>query len=175
MARGARYANAMADPKHHVHDEKRARVSILTVSDTRTRADDLGGDEVVRLVLAAAHVVATRSIVPDDAGQIRQALTWLASEEVDAIITTGGTGIAARDVTYEVVAALLEKRLDGFGEAFRRLSWEQIGARAILSRAIAGTLGSTLIFALPGSPRAVQLAMESIVMPVLGHAVGLLR
>ena len=165
----------MADPKHDARDEKAVRVSILTVSDTRTRENDLGGDEVQRLLLAGGHRVGSRSIVRDHRGDTRRALTWLASEGVDAVITTGGTGISPRDVTYEVVAELVEKRLDGFGEAFRRLSWDQIGARSILSRAIAGAIGSTLVFALPGSPRAVTLAMEAIIVPVLGHAAGLMR
>lgn len=162
----------------HGHDKKDVRaanVAVITMSDTRGGKDDPSGDLIAELFAAAGHTVKHRSHVKDDAVAIKHAFDWLLAEGVELIVTTGGTGIAARDVTYEVVAKMLEKRLDGFGEAFRRLSWDEIGPRAILSRAIAGTIGPTLIFALPGSTKAVRLAMEQIILPVTGHAIGLLR
>ncbi|GAC1352523.1 MAG: molybdenum cofactor biosynthesis protein MoaB [Polyangiales bacterium] len=148
---------------------------MITVSDSRTVEDDEGGSTVVGALTAAGHVVVSTQIVPDDRAAIKTAIAAALSAGVDLVVTTGGTGIAPRDVTYEVVEAVLEKVLDGFGEAFRRLSWDEVGARSILSRAIGGSVGRSLLFALPGSPKAARLAMTQIVVPVLGHAVGLLR
>lgn len=160
---------------HEAHDVKFIRASIVTVSDTRTKDNDEGGDLVEELLRRAGHEIGSRTLVKDDRRAIRQAIQWLVSEEVDLLIATGGTGIGRRDVTFEAIEGELDKRLEGFGEAFRRLSWEEIGARAILSRAIAGTMGSTLVFALPGSVKGVRLGMEKIILPMLLHAVGLLR
>ncbi len=116
------------------------------------------------------------AIVRDDAAHIAAAICGVCdADTADAIITTGGTGIAPRDVTYEAVEALLEKRLDGVGEAFRRLSWEAIGARAVLSRAVAGTYRGRIVVALPGSPKALALAIDEIIAPVLHHATALAR
>jgi len=160
---------------HEAHDAKIVRASVLTVSDTRTVEDDESGALIEQLLRAAGHEIGSRTVVKDDRAAIRRSVQWLVSEEVDVLIMTGGTGIARRDVTCESIESLLEKRLEGFGEAFRRLSWDQIGPKAILSRATAGTMGSTLLFALPGSTKAVRLAMEAIILPVLTHAVGLMR
>jgi molybdopterin adenylyltransferase len=162
----------------HGHDRKDARTvtaAVVTISDTRASTEDPSGDLVAELLTAAGHSVKERRHVKDDASAIEQAIDALVGADVELVITTGGTGIAPRDVTHEVVDALLDKRLDGFGEAFRRLSWDEIGPRAILSRATAGSIGRTLVFALPGSPKAVRLAMEKVILPVVGHAVGLLR
>ena len=116
-----------------------------------------------------------REIVHDDRGAIAALVrAGIANPEIDAVILTGGTGVAPRDVTYEAVQDLLEKRLDGFGELFRSLSYEQIGAAAMLSRAIAGIVGQTVIFALPGSSKAVELGVERLIAPELGHVVGLI-
>ena len=164
-----------AHPEHHSKDKQHVRVAVITVSDTRTRQDDDSGDLIASLTVAAGHTITARSIVRDETPAIRQAVEWLVSEELDVLITTGGTGIAERDVTYEVVRKMMDKRLDGFGEAFRRLSWDEIGPRSILSRAVAGIVGNTLVFVLPGSLKAVRLAMEQIVLPVLPHAVALTR
>jgi molybdenum cofactor biosynthesis protein B len=160
---------------HDAHDAKVIRASVITVSDSRTTQTDEGGALVEQLLVAAKCEIASRTIVKDDLAAIKRAVQWLVSEEVDVLITTGGTGIARRDVTYEAIEGLLEKRLDGFGEAFRRLSFDEIGPRGILSRALGGTIGSTLVFALPGSTKAVRLAMEKVIVPILSHACGLLR
>jgi molybdopterin adenylyltransferase len=148
------------------------RVAILTISDTRTPETDTGGDTVDELLRDAGHEVLERSIVRDEASSIRTKLeNLLVRSDVDAVITTGGTGISARDTTYEVVESMLEKKLDGFGEIFRMLSYEEIGAAAILSRALAGAVGTTFIACLPGSRNAVRLAVDRLLVPELAHVV----
>ena len=145
---------------------------MLTVSDTRTEQTDTGGRAVADVLEAAGHTVIGRSIVKDDAALVRDAVEMqLATTDVDTIITTGGTGITSRDSTYEAVTALLEKRLDGFGELFRMLSYKQVGAAAMMSRATAGLVRGRILIALPGSEAAVRLAMEKLVVPELGHMV----
>jgi len=145
---------------------------VLTVSDTRTPETDAGGRAVADLLRAAGHRVAGTAIVRDEPEQIRGAIErQLADPEVQAVITTGGTGIGSRDSTYEVVAAMLHKRLDGFGELFRMLSYEQVGPAAMLSRACAGLVAGRILVALPGSEAAVRLAMERLLIPELGHLV----
>ena len=143
---------------------------VLTVSDTRTEATDTSGRAIADLLTAAGHRVAGRALVKDDPTLVRAALErQLASAEVQAIVVTGGTGITARDNTYEVVAALLQKRLDGFGELFRMLSYQQIGPAAMMSRACAGIASGRIVVSLPGSEGAVRLAMERLLIPELGH------
>src|SRR5262245_60741512 len=127
------------------------RVATITVSDTRTEVDDEGGSRLRELLLLAGFSLAPHAIVKDEPDQLRAAMERCADDATDAIVTTGGTGIAPRDQTYEAVAALLEKRLDGFGEAFRRLSWDAIGPKAVLSRAVAGVWRGRVVVALPGS------------------------
>jgi molybdenum cofactor biosynthesis protein B len=154
----------------------RVRCAVVTVSDTRTPEDDEGGATIARALEAAGHAVPRRAIVKDDVPAIRAALEEaLADPGVDAAITTGGTGIARRDSTYEVVSALLEKRLDGFGEIFRWLSYQEVGAAAILSRAVAGAARGKVVAALPGSPAACRLAMEKLLVPELAHMVQQVR
>jgi molybdenum cofactor biosynthesis protein B len=151
-------------------------VAVVTVSDTRTSRDDEGGRVLVERLEAAGSTVTVRLVVKDDPDAIRAAVARVCDEDLaDAVVTTGGTGIAPRDLTYEAIDALLEKRLDGFGEAFRRLSWDEVGPRAVLSRAVAGTHRGRVIAALPGSPKAVALAVDRILGPVLAHAVALAR
>jgi len=163
----------------HEHRERgpaQLPVVVITVSDTRTQADDSGGALLVELLEKAGHRVVGRAIVRDEVEAIRAAVdAAIMRDDVRAVLLTGGTGIAPRDVTYEAIDALLEKRLDGFGEAFRRLSWDEIGPRAILSRALAGTVRGRLVVALPGSPAALLVAVEKVLAPVLEHAVGLSR
>ena len=150
-----------------------ARVFVLTISDTRTFETDTGGRAAADLLQAAGHTVIDRQIVPDEPVEVAAALrTWAASGRVDAVVTTGGTGITRRDTTYEAVATLFDKRLDGFGELFRMLSYREIGAAAMLSRACAGTVGACVVFVLPGSEAAVRLAMNELILPELGHLVG---
>lgn len=152
------------------------RVVTFTISDTRTEADDVGGRTLRELLTAAGCVLDAHAIVPDEPEIIREAVrNALAGGNVDAVVTTGGTGITPRDQTVEALAALCDRTLEGFGEAFRRLSWDEVGARSILSRAFAGTSGRTLLVALPGSVNAVKLGVTKVLTPMLPHAVALLR
>jgi molybdenum cofactor biosynthesis protein B len=142
------------------------------VSDTRTDATDRSGAAIADLLTAAGHVIAGRVIVKDEPELVRGAVArQLANPDVQVIVTTGGTGITSRDTTYEAVTALLQKRLDGFGELFRMLSYQQIGSAAMMSRACAGLSAGRVVIALPGSEAAVRLAMEKLVIPELGHLV----
>ncbi len=162
--------------KHREAAPEKVRVAALTISDTRTPQTDTGGDTIEELVRGAGHEVVERDIVRDEAASIRMKLVdLLARSDVDAVITTGGTGISARDTTYEVVERLIEKRLDGFGEIFRMLSYEEIGAAAFLSRAVAGAVGTKFLVCLPGSRNAVRLAVEKLLVPEISHVVFELR
>ena len=162
--------------KHRESAPERVRVAALTISDTRTSETDTGGDTIEELMRAAGHEIVERDIVRDEASGIRSKLVdLLARSDVDAVVTTGGTGISARDTTNEVVDRMLEKRLDGFGEIFRVLSYEEIGAAAILSRALAGTVGPKFVACLPGSRNAVRLAVEKLLAPEISHIVFELR
>jgi molybdopterin adenylyltransferase len=169
--------NPEGNPSEAVRQHREAapetvRVAILTISDTRTPENDTGGDEIRDRIEGAGHEVVARHIVHDEAPYIRQRLVDLfASSEVDAVITTGGTGISGRDTTYEVAERMIEKKLDGFGEIFRMLSYEEVGAAAMLSRAIAGSTGGKLLACLPGSKNAVSLAMEKLLVPEISHIV----
>ncbi|MFO0589164.1 MAG: MogA/MoaB family molybdenum cofactor biosynthesis protein [Polyangiaceae bacterium] len=157
-----------------MESKKKIRVATVTLSDTRTAADDEGGKLLGELLTAAGFDVASHAIVREETETIRAEVEALAMHAgVDAIVMTGGTGIAPRDRTIEAISPLLDKTLDGFGEAFRRLSWDEVGPNAMLSRALAGTRNGRVIVALPGSPKAVRLAVEKLIAPVLGHAVGL--
>src|SRR5215213_5103851 len=162
----------MSEAEHKARAPRSVRCFIVTISDTRTEATDTSGRAIADLLTAAGHVVAGRAIVPDTADVVRGTLErQLASADVQAIITTGGTGLTSRDSTYEVVSALLQKRLDGFGELFRMLSFEQIGSAAMMSRACAGLVAGRILVSLPGSEAAVRLAMERLLIPELGHLV----
>jgi molybdenum cofactor biosynthesis protein B len=152
------------------------RAAVLTISDTRTRETDTGGDVAEELLSGAGHEVVAREIVRDEATSIRNTLIdLLARSDVDAVVTTGGTGISGRDTTYEVVDRMIEKKLDGFGELFRMLSYEEIGAAAVLSRAVAGTVGAKLVASLPGSRNAVRLGVGKLLVPEIAHIVFELR
>jgi molybdenum cofactor biosynthesis protein B len=162
--------------RHRESAPKVVRVAVLTISDTRTPETDTGGDTVEELMHDAGHEIVERNIVRDEASRIRTELvSLLARPDVDAIITTGGTGISARDTTYEVVDRMLEKKLDGFGEIFRMLSYEEIGAAAVLSRCVAGAVGAKFVACLPGSRDAVRLAVEKLLVPEISHVVFELR
>ena len=145
---------------------------VLTVSDSRTPETDTGGQAIRELLEGAGHTVTGHAIVRDEPAQVGA----IVKQQVDdartqVIITTGGTGITSRDGTFEAIDALLDKRLDGFGEIFRMLSFQEIGASAMMSRATAGTVARKAIFVLPGSPAAVRLAMTRLILPELGHVV----
>jgi molybdenum cofactor biosynthesis protein B len=148
------------------------RCYVLTVSDTRTDENDVSGRAIAGLLSSAGHIVAARSIVKDDPVSVRATIErQLARPDVQAIIATGGTGITSRDTTFEAIDALLEKRLEGFGELFRMLSFEEIGPAAMMSRALAGVAAGKIVVSLPGSEAAVRLAMERLLLPELGHLV----
>src|SRR5438105_9399877 len=145
---------------------------VLTISDTRTDQNDTSGQTIGQLLETHGHHVAGRRIVRDDPAAIRETLvSQLGSPATQIIITTGGTGITSRDSTYEVVSSLLDKRLDGFGELFRVVSYQEIGPAAMLSRAVGGLVGGIVVFALPGSSGAVRLGLEKLILPELGHLV----
>jgi molybdenum cofactor biosynthesis protein B len=139
------------------------RIAILTVSDTRTRADDKSGDTLEARVREAGHIVAAREIVIDDMGMIvAQLKKWIADTEVDVVISTGGTGLTGRDVTPEAFRSVFEKEIDGFAAVFHAISFDKIGTSTIQSRACAGVAGGTYLFALPGSPNAVKDGWDGI-------------
>ncbi len=152
------------------------RILTVTVSDTRTSGTDESGPKLRALLEAAGYTLVEHRIVKDEPPLIAAVVRALSMHDLaDVLVTTGGTGIAPRDCTIEALAPLLEKTLDGFGEAFRRLSWDDVGPRAVLSRALAGVAGGRVVVALPGSPRAVALAVEKLLVPLLEHAVALCR
>jgi molybdenum cofactor biosynthesis protein B len=160
----------MPATQHERQEIKPVRCAVLCISDTRTLETDKSGRSIVESLEKAGHAAAIYEILPDEPTRIESRLIELiASPDCQAVLLTGGTGIAARDGTYEVVARLLDKVLDGFGELFRQLSYAEIGPAAMLSRACAGVAGQTLIFSMPGSTPAVRLAMEQLILPELGH------
>ncbi len=161
---------------HSTSLDRPIHCAVVTVSDTRTPATDQSGQLIQALLHDAGQPVLDYRILPDDPQQIRALCQSFGDNpDIDAVILTGGTGIAPRDTTYDAVETLLEKTLPGFGEIFRQLSFQEIGSRAIASRAVAGVYQSTLFFSLPGSSKAVKLAMEALILPELPHLVGLLR
>jgi molybdenum cofactor biosynthesis protein B len=162
--------------EHRENAPETVRVAVLTMSDTRDQSEDRSGSLIREMLTWRGHSIAAYEIVTDDGDRISEQLSaWIASPDIDAIVTNGGTGISSRDSTHDVVESLLDKRIDGFGELFRMLSWNEIGAAAMLSRALAGSAGTTAIFALPGSSNAVKLAMEKLIGPELAHVVHELR
>jgi molybdenum cofactor biosynthesis protein B len=160
--------------EHHAQDKPAVTCGVITVSDTRGEADDTSGQLIRTLLAAHGHQVGFYRVVKDEPEQIA-ALVGAAPAAVEVIICNGGTGVARRDTTYEAITRLLDKEILGFGELFRMLSYEQIGAAAMLSRATAGVAGRRVIFSLPGSTKAVELAMTKLIIPQLGHVVGLVR
>lgn len=164
--------------KHHRHVSPRAadiRVAVITVSDTRTLQTDESGSLAEALTEKAGFHVTRRDLVRDEpmeiAGRVRALVD---GHDVEAILLTGGTGVAGRDATVEALSPLFERRLEGFGELFRMLSYAEVGAAAMLSRAAGGTIGRVAVFAMPGSPAAVQLALGKLILPELRHLIGLL-
>lgn len=162
----------MSHVEHKAYAPASVACYVLTVSDTRTPETDSGGRAIRELLEGAGHAVVGHAIVRDDPAQVTATVEQqLAEGQARIIVTTGGTGITSRDGTFEAIDGLLEKRLEGFGELFRMLSFEQIGSAAMMSRATAGTAGRTAIFVLPGAPDAVRLAMTRLILPELGHVV----
>jgi molybdopterin adenylyltransferase len=163
---------SVEEHRHHAH--KSLKVGVVTASDTRTADTDESGRLIREMLTSAGHRVEHYEIVPDDPGPIRKALLENLMR-LDAIIVNGGTGISSRDSTIEAVRTLLEKELEGFGELFRYLSYQEIGSAAILSRALAGVAAGKIVASLPGSPQACRLAMEKLLVPELGHMAHLLK
>ena len=161
---------------HHAQKVTCVDCAIVTVSDTRTPDSDTSGALIRELLTKSGHRVVGHEIVPDEPSQVRERVVALcAGGTCQAVILTGGTGLSPRDTTYEVVVTLLEKRIDGFGELFRMLSFQEIGPAAMLSRAVAGVCRGTVVFSLPGSTGAVRLGMERLILPQLAHMVWLLQ
>ncbi len=157
---------------HRAAAPRQVRCAIVTVSDSRTPETDTSGALIRESLERRGHAVVAYEIVPDEPEQIGPLLDKLAArDDCDAILINGGTGIARRDTTYDVVAVRLEKRLDGFGELFRMLSYQEIGPAAMLSRATAGVYRDRIVALMPGSPNAVRLAMEKLLLPELAHLV----
>jgi molybdopterin adenylyltransferase len=155
---------------HRHHAKKQICAVVITVSDTRTLADDSGGALIVALLEGAGHRVVDRSIVPDEVDAIRAAVdVAVMRDDVQAVLLTGGTGIAVRDVTPEALEPILDRVIPGFGELFRTLSYQEIGSAALLSRALAGTVRGRVVAALPGSRAAIRLAVEKLLLPELPH------
>ena len=161
---------------HRAYAPESVGAFVLTVSDTRSLESDASGKLIQEKLEAAGHRVVERHVVKDEPNDIRRdVLRAVARSEVDAVIVTGGTGVSPRDVTPDTIEPLLERILHGYGELFRMLSFEEIGAASILSRAVAGTVRGTAVFVTPGSSGAVRLAMDRLILPDLCHLVGQLR
>jgi molybdenum cofactor biosynthesis protein B len=162
--------NAVAE--HRAEAPRSLSLAVLTVSDTRTLANDTSGALIVELTEAAGHRVVERAIVPDEPQFMRPLLeTYADRGDLEAVLVTGGTGISPRDQTYETISALLTKTLPGYGELFRMLSYAEIGPACILSRAVGGLMGDLVVLVMPGSRAAVRLALERIILPELPHLV----
>jgi len=160
-------------PDQHRHEAPRmVQCAVVTVSDTRTLETDTGGQTLVDRLTAAGHQVVFRQIIPDEPEPLRELLLALGGRgDIAAILITGGTGLGSRDRTFETVSGLVDKPLPGYGELFRMLSYEQVGPAAMLSRATGGLIGRTVILTMPGSPAAVRLALDKLILPELGHLV----
>lgn len=165
----------MTAHEHKHGAPKNVRIAILTISDTRTAENDEGGKLIRDAMVTAGHTVSQQAIVRDEPPDVRAFIMEAVDKGAEVVITTGGTGLSRRDTTYEAIDALLEKRLDGFGELFRMLSYQDIGSGAMLSRATAGTYKGAFVAALPGSPKAVSLGLDKLLLPQLGHIVKLLK
>jgi len=160
--------------EHRASSPEAVRCALVTVSDTRTPESDGSGRRIQELLRASGHRVEHYEILKDEPERIVAAIRSV-PPAAEVLIINGGTGLARRDTTYEAVSRLLEKEITGFGELFRMLSYAQIGAPAMLSRATAGVVGKRIVFSVPGSTAAVELAMTKLILPELGHVVGLVR
>jgi molybdenum cofactor biosynthesis protein B len=156
--------------EHKAHAPKHLRFAVITISDSRTKENDDSGKLIMGFLKETGHEIVHHEIVKDDFNSIKRTITELA-RDVDVVIANGGTGISRKDVTPESVGSLLSKELNGFGELFRMLSYQDIGSAAMMSRALAGTFGNKIIICLPGSPKAVELAMKKLILPEIGHMI----
>jgi molybdopterin adenylyltransferase len=163
-------SHVMGVADHKQHAPKSVRVFVITVSDSRTEETDTSGRAAKEMIAAAGHQVAGYRVLKDEPAEVAALIRRVADEKsADVVITSGGTGISSRDSTYEAIDGLLDKRLNGFGEIFRMLSYAEIGSAAMLSRAVGGLYRGLCIFATPGSTAAVRLALEKLILPELGH------
>lgn len=166
----------MAHAHHKAQATENVEAWVITCSDSRTEETDTSGALIRELLEKDGHQVTGHQIVPDDPERIQEAVrAAMDHPRTQVVITNGGTGISARDSTYEVVSAVLDKRIDGFGELFRQLSFQEIGSAAMMSRAVAGVAGKCVIIAVPGSRSAVRLAMEELILPELRHMAWLVK
>lgn len=164
------------DHDHHHHDLTELGVAVLTVSSSRTTDEDSAGDAIIEIAETAGHDVPTRELVNDDFDSVQNTVNRLVERgDIDCVITTGGTGVTPDDVTIEAIEPLLDKRLPGFGELFRRLSYDEIGTKVVGTRAAAGIADGAPVFCLPGSENAVRLGTEEIVLEEAPHLAGLAR
>ncbi len=162
----------MGHKEHRAQSPSVVHCTVVTVSDTRTAETDASGTLIRKLLADQGHRIVSSHLVKDEPVEVRKLLdTVFQNSDVQAVILNGGTGISKRDGTYEAVVEVLEKRLDGFGELFRSLSYQDIGSAAMLSRAVAGTCRGRILISIPGSEAAVRLAMEKLILPELGHLV----
>jgi molybdenum cofactor biosynthesis protein B len=164
----------MSHIEHHKVALKNLKCAVVTISDTRTEENDESGQAIRQMVESDGHEVRSYSIVKDDAELIMRAVED-AIDQADVVICSGGTGISPRDVTIETLEPLMSRTVEGFGELFRSLSYDEIGSSAMLSRAVAGIVNKNLVFCLPGSPNAVKLAMEKLILPEMGHMLSQVR
>lgn len=162
------------DHDHHAQDKATVKIALLTVSSSRSLDEDPSGDYLEERLREAGHEIATRELVSDAFDRIQDTVDqYTDRDDVDAVITSGGTGVTPDDVTPEAALPLFDKQLPGFGELFRRLSHEEIGTKTVGSRALAGVAGDTLVFCIPGSRNAAELGIDEIILPEVGHLVGL--
>jgi molybdenum cofactor biosynthesis protein B len=160
---------------HHEHDEDAVSIAVVTVSSSRTLADDPGGDTIETALTEAGHEVSERRLVGDDRVAIADAVTSALEAGADVVVTTGGTGLTADDVTVDALSPLFDRAVPGFGELFRYVSYEEVGPMAMASRATAGVVADRLVFCLPGSENAARTGSEQLVAPAVGHLLGLVR
>ena len=149
--------------------------AVLTASDSRRLSADDSGHQIVTMLETAGHRVVQRQVVADDVAAIGAALEQALAEGADVVVLNGGTGFSPRDVSVEAVIPRLDRAIEGFGELFRMLSHGQVGAAAMLSRAVAGVVGQSVVYVVPGSPKAVELAMRELILPETGHLLGQIR
>ncbi len=166
---------SVEEHKSRAKDLDVLRSTVITVSDTRTLETDTSGQTIVQRMEKAGHEVVERTVVPDDPEKIERVLRYWLGAEVDVVILNGGTGVSPRDGTVEIVEAALDRELPGFGELFRYLSFGQIGSAAMLSRAVGGVAREKVVFSLPGSRKAVELALDELIIPEIGHLIAQIR
>ena len=167
--------NSPSTDQHREEAPDSVSCLVLVVSDTRSLETDKGGALIEQMLEEAGHTVISRQVVRDEVSVIRNAVETALNSDTEVVVVTGGSGIGARDCTPEAIAPMITKEMPGFGEVFRVLSFQEVGAATILSRAFAGVMGRTILFALPGSTNAVKLGMEKLILPELGHLVRELR